>query len=59
MGLSQVGHPDHCVFPASQQPEVTAYVQKFLVGGGTASTSILKTTGAYAYDKAKWAPWAP
>jgi hypothetical protein len=47
------------VFPASQQPEVTAYVQKFLVGGGTASTSILKTTGAYAYDKATWAPWAP
>ena len=59
MGVSQVGHPDHCVFPASQQPEVTAYVQKFLVGGGTASTSVLKTTGAYAYDKATWAPWAP
>jgi hypothetical protein len=57
MGVSQIGNHDHCVFPASQQPEVTAYVQKFLIGGGTASTSVLKTDGAYSYDKATWAPW--
>jgi hypothetical protein len=58
MGVSQVGHPDHCGFPASQQPELNAYVQKFLVGGGTASTSVLRTTGGYGYDKATWVPWS-
>lgn len=59
MGVSQIGHMTHCDWPGSQQPEVTAYVQKFLVGGGTASTSVLRTDGPYAYDKATWAPWAP
>jgi len=37
---------------------VTAYVQKFLIGGGTASTSVLKTDGGYTYDKATWQPWS-
>lgn len=48
MGFSQVGHSDHCVFPSSQQPEVTAYVQKFLVGGGSENTAIMKTDGGFA-----------
>jgi hypothetical protein len=28
-----------------------------LVGGGTASTNVLKTDGGYGYDQATWAPW--
>jgi hypothetical protein len=36
---------------------VTAYVQKFVVGGGIASTNVLKTDGGYSYDQATWAPW--
>ena len=57
MGVSQVGDHMHCMWNGSQQAEVTAYVQKFLIGGGTASTSVLKTDGGYAYDKATWQPW--
>jgi hypothetical protein len=57
MGVSQVGHPDHCGWPGTQQAEVTAFVQKFLIGGGTASTTVLKTDGGYAFDQAMWAPW--
>jgi hypothetical protein len=57
MGVSQIGDHNHCVWNGSQQAEVTAYVQKFLIGGGTASTSVLKTDGGYAFDKATWAPW--
>jgi hypothetical protein len=57
MGFSQVGHSNHCGFPSSQQPEVTAYVQKFLVGGGTGNTTIMKTDGNLTYDKAKWVNW--
>lgn len=57
MGFSQVGNHDHCVFPSSQQPEVTAYVQKFLVGGGTADTNIMKTDGGLIFDQARWVDW--
>jgi hypothetical protein len=58
MGVSQIGDHDHCVWNGSQQPEVTAYVQKFLIGGGTADTNVLKTDGGYTFDQATWAPWS-
>jgi hypothetical protein len=59
MGVSQHGHPDHCGWDGvSQQPEVTAYVQKFLVGGGTGNTNVLKTDGPFTFDAATWAPWS-
>ncbi len=57
MGVSQVGDHAHCVWNGSQQAEVTAYVQKFLIGGGTGNTSVLATDGGYRYDEATWAPW--
>jgi len=57
MGVSQVGHAVHCDWPGTQQAELTAYVQKFLIGGGTGSTTVLRTDGDYSYDQATWAPW--
>jgi hypothetical protein len=52
MGVSQNGDHAHCVWNGSQQPEVTAFVQKFL-----ASTNVLKTDGTYTFDKTKWVDW--
>jgi hypothetical protein len=57
MGFSQVGHSDHCGFPSSQQPELTAYIQKFLIGNGSGNTTIMKTDGGLNFDKAKWVDW--
>jgi hypothetical protein len=57
MGFSQVGHSDHCGFPSSQQPEVTAYIQKFLLGSGSGNTTIMKTDGGLTFDKARWIDW--
>ena len=57
MGVSQIGDHSHCVWNGSQQTEVTAYVQKFLIGGGTGNTSVLRTDGGYTFNKAMWAPW--
>ena len=40
---------------------MTAYVQKFLIGGGTGDTNVLKTDGSYPFDAtaaATWAPWS-
>ena len=60
MGYSENGGSGghtHCAFPAAQQPDVDAYVQKFLIGGGTASTAIMKQDDNLTYDKATWQPW--
>jgi hypothetical protein len=57
MGFSQIGGHDHCVLPASQQPEITAYIQKFLIGGGTGNTNIMRTDGNFTFDKSKWTDW--
>jgi hypothetical protein len=61
MAYSLYGNHAHCSFPAAQQPDVDAYVLKFLVGGGTANTAFLKATNStaytYTYDTAKWQPW--
>jgi hypothetical protein len=61
MAYSLYGNHAHCSFPAAQQPDVDAYVMKFLVGGGTANTAFLKATNStaytYTYNKAMWQPW--
>ena len=57
MGVSQIGDHMHCQWNGSQQPEVTAYVQKFLIGGGTADTNVLKTDGNFTFDRAAWVDW--
>ncbi|MBV9946635.1 MAG: hypothetical protein JOZ69_07295 [Myxococcales bacterium] len=58
MGLSQTTAHNHCQFPASEQPDVDAFVDKFLVGGGTANTAFLKTQLNFTYDKATWQDWS-
>lgn len=57
MGFSQVGHSDHCGFPSSQQPELSAYVQKFLIGTGSGNTTIMRTDGNLTFDRARWVDW--
>jgi hypothetical protein len=57
MGYSLTNTHNHCAFPASQQPEVTAYIQKFLVGGGTANTNILRNDPAVPLNQATWINW--
>jgi hypothetical protein len=55
LGASQGDHGDHCVFPASQEPDVDAFISKFLLGQDV-STSINKTDGP-AFDQAMWIDW--
>jgi hypothetical protein len=57
MGISQVGGHNHCAFPDAQLPDLTAYVEKFLIGTGTANTSIMKTDGGFTFDEATWVDW--
>ena len=57
MGVSQVGGHDHCQLPAAQQPEVTAFIQKFLLDDASANTAIMKTDGNFTLDAARWVDW--
>ncbi|WP_437591207.1 glucuronyl esterase domain-containing protein [Sorangium sp. So ce1000] len=56
MGYWQLGGHNHCAFPSAQRAMLEAYVKKFLVGGGTDDTNVLKSDGAKA-DLAKWMKW--
>ncbi|KAG8751781.1 carbohydrate-binding module 1 [Serendipita sp. 396] len=56
MGYSQVGNHNHCAFPSSQQPELTAFINKFLFDQST-NTAIFKTDGSFSFDSSGWMPW--
>jgi len=56
MGFSQVGNHNHCAFPASQQPEVSAFVTRFLLNR-SASTTVIRTDGGFTFDRARWVDW--
>jgi len=56
MGYSQLGGHNHCAFPAAQQPEVTAFVSRFLLGQDV-DTSVFETDGGFTFDAAKWVDW--
>jgi hypothetical protein len=58
MGYSLTNTHNHCAFPASQQPEVDAYVQKFLVGGGVGNTNIMRNDPGVVFDQRMWLNWA-
>jgi hypothetical protein len=57
MGYSLTTEHGHCSFPSSQQADVNAYVQKFLVGGGTANTNILRNDPGVPYNASQWVNW--
>jgi hypothetical protein len=56
MGFSQVGGHDHCEFPASQLPALTAFVTRFLLNR-SANTAVLETDGSFTFDQAAWVDW--
>jgi hypothetical protein len=59
MGYSLTTGHTHCAFPASQQTEVNAYVQKFLIGGGTGNTNVMRNDPGVTFNQAMWVNWTP
>jgi hypothetical protein len=58
MGYWQTTGHTHCAMPAQQRGVLEAYVKKFLVGGGTDSTNVLRGDAANA-DLQQWQQWTP
>ncbi|KAL3291891.1 4-O-methyl-glucuronoyl methylesterase [Colletotrichum asianum] len=58
-GYSQVGNHAHCSFPSSQQSELTAFIDKFLLKQSGGSTSVYRTDQTYNnFNVDSWSPWA-
>ncbi|KAF3931688.1 hypothetical protein ABW19_dt0202797 [Dactylella cylindrospora] len=56
MGYSQVGGHNHCAFPSSQQSELTAFINRFLLGQSV-STNVFRTDGSFSFNQAQWVDW--
>lgn len=56
-GFSQTAAHPHCAYPKSQEAELTAFVQKFLIGNVSDNTSIMKTELGFTFDKERWVDW--
>jgi hypothetical protein len=57
MGYSLTTGHTHCSFPPSQQAELNAYVQRFLIGGGTGNTNIMRNDPNVPFNRAMWINW--
>ncbi|KAI2622326.1 carbohydrate esterase family 15 protein [Hypoxylon sp. NC1633] len=55
MGFSLVGGHSHCLFPSSQQPELTSYINYFLLGSATLPPEVEKSSATVSVTD--WAPW--
>ncbi|KAI1086791.1 carbohydrate esterase family 15 protein [Rostrohypoxylon terebratum] len=55
MGFSLVGGHSHCQFPSSQQAELTAYINYFLLAGTEAPPEVEKSSASVTVTD--WAPW--
>lgn len=55
MGVSHSGNHGHCAFPDGQLPELTAFVERFLLGKSDVETDV--AVSPYDTDLARWVPW--
>ncbi|KAF3271356.1 carbohydrate-binding module 1 [Orbilia oligospora] len=58
MGYSQVGHGDHCGFPAAQQgSELNSFINRFLLDQSV-TTNVFRTDGNFNFNQANWVDWS-
>jgi Viral BACON domain len=59
MGYSLTTGHTHCAFPSSQQTEVNAYVQRFLIGSTAGNTNVMRNDPGVTFNQAMWVNWTP
>ncbi|TFK27763.1 hypothetical protein FA15DRAFT_131453 [Coprinopsis marcescibilis] len=57
MGISSVGDHSHCQFPESQQPELDAFIDKFLFRNSSADTDIVRSDVELGFKEEDWIDW--
>jgi hypothetical protein len=56
-GFNIDGGHDHCAFPADQEPDITYFLNKFMMANGDTVTSKEITTHPAEYDTINYAKW--
>ena len=56
MGFSLLGNHAHCQFPSAQQPQLTAFVNKYLMDGSSSTANIFQSN--YTVNLADWVDWS-
>lgn len=59
MGYSLTTGHNHCAFPSSQQSEVNAYVQRFLIGSTAGNTNVMRNDPGVTFNQGMWVNWTP
>ena len=59
MGYSLTTGHNHCAFPSSQQSEVNAYVQRFLIGSTAGNTNVMRNDPGVIFNQGMWVNWTP
>jgi hypothetical protein len=59
MGYSLTTGHTHCAFPSSQQAELNAYIQRFLIGGAAGNTNVMRNDPGVFFNQAMWVNWTP
>ncbi|KAK4462861.1 putative carbohydrate esterase family 15 protein [Cladorrhinum samala] len=58
MGLTQVAHgSSHCQLPSSQNADVAAFFDKYLLDKAGVNTDIFKTDKTYNFQLSRWVDW--
>ncbi|OTB08555.1 carbohydrate esterase family 15 protein [Hypoxylon sp. CI-4A] len=58
IGVSQASHgTSHCQMPSSQNPEVAAFFDKYLLGKSDTATDVVKTDGKFGWFAGQWIDW--
>lgn len=58
MGLSQAAHgSSHCSMPSSQNPEVAAFFNRYLLDQESVDTKVFKTDKSYVFSLDRWVDW--
>jgi len=55
MGFSLVGGHNHCQFPSAQQQDLSAFIDKYLLGGSSSTANIEKSN--QNVNAASWIDW--
>ncbi|KAK6359577.1 carbohydrate-binding module 1 [Orbilia brochopaga] len=56
MGYSQIGGHNHCAFPSSQQSELSAFINRFLLDQSV-TTNVFRTDGNFNFNQGQWVDW--
>ncbi|KAL0959503.1 hypothetical protein HGRIS_011213 [Hohenbuehelia grisea] len=57
IGFSQVGNHPHCLFPATQNAELSVFFNRFLLGSA-GDADVFRSDGNFSFNETEWISWS-